>query len=102
MHTKDTAQEAYYRTSESSAETSAPKSRFHDGGGSMDNIISPDEPKVKDYEALSVDGLEKELDDDINITPEEKAEAKAQLGKMRQEEAWDNEILDCILEFKQK
>lgn len=102
VHTKDTAQEAYYRTSESSAETSAPKSRFHDGGGSMDNIISPDEPKVKDYEALSVDGLEKELDDDINITPEEKAEAKAQLGKMRQEEAWDNEILDCILEFKQK
>ncbi len=102
VHTKDTAQEPYYWQNESSAEASSPKSRFHDGGDFVDNIIVDDTPKVKDYEGISFEGLEKEIDDDIELSVDDKAQAKEYINQMRKEETWDNEIIDCILEFKQK
>ncbi len=101
-HTKDTTQEPYYRSDESSAEASAPKSRFHDGGDPMADNITPETPKVNDYDNLTLESLEKDIDADTSLSVEDKALAREEIEKMRREESWDNEIIDCILEFKQK
>lgn len=101
-HTKDTTQEPYYRSDESSAEASAPKSRFHDGGDPMADNITPEAPKVNDYDNLTLESLEKDIDADTSLSVEDKALAREEIEKMRREENWDNEIIDCILEFKQK
>ena len=101
-HTKDTTQEPYYRSDESSAEASAPKSRFHDGGDPMADNITPEAPKVNDYDNLTLESLEKDIDADTSLSVEDKALAHEEIEKMRREENWDNEIIDCILEFKQK
>lgn len=99
-HTNGYSSEVLLRSPESSAEASAPKSRFHDGGGSMEDIISTETPKVKDFEALSFDEIEKGIDENINLKADEKALAKDEIAALRREESWDNEILDCIVEFK--
>lgn len=101
-HTKDTTQEGYYPTDESSAKASAPKSRFQDGGDVYDNIINQEQVKVKDYQDLKLDDLEADIDGRADWTPEEKAESKANLNSLREQESWDNEILDCIVEFTGK
>lgn len=102
VHTKDTAQEGSYPASESSVNTSAPKSRFQGGGDIYDNIISQEQVKVKDYQDLKIDDLEKNIDERTDWTPEEKTESKAMLDSLRQQDNWDNEILDCIVEFTKK
>lgn len=101
-HTKDTTQEGYYSADESSANASAPKSRFQDGGGIYNDIISQEPLKVKDYQDLKIDDLEKSIDGRTDWTAEEKAESKAVLDTLRKEDSWDNEILDCIVEFTKK
>lgn len=101
-HTKDTTQEPYYRSNESSAEASAPKSRFHDGGDPMADNIIPEAPKVNDYDNLTLESLENDIDADASLSANDKALARQEIEKMRREENWDNEIIDCILEFKQK
>ena len=101
-HTKDTTQESYYRTDESSANASTPKSRFQDGGGSMDNNIIADDVKVKDFQDVSIESLENDLIQRKDLSPEDMELNKQALQKMRDEEAWDNEILDCIVEFSKR
>lgn len=101
-HTKDTTQKTFYRTNESSAEASAPKSRFQGGGDVMDNIISPDELKVKDFGNYDAAAFEKELNDLPDLTPEEKKANADIVKKIKQEDDWDDQILDCIVEFSKK
>lgn len=101
-HTMDTTQKTFSRTDESSAETSAPKSRFQGGGDPMADNITPEAPKVNDYDNLTLESLEKDIDADTSLSVEDKALAREEIEKMRREESWDNEIIDCILEFKQK
>lgn len=102
MHTKNTTQEPYYQHKESSAEASAPKSRFQGGGDVMDNIISPDELKVKDFGNYDAAAFEKELNDLPDLTPEEKKANADIVKKIKQEDDWDDQILDCIVEFSKK
>lgn len=101
-HTKDTTQEPYYQHKESSAEASAPKSRFQDGGDVNNNIISPDELKVKDFNNYDAAAFEKELNSIPDLTPEEKKANADMLKKIKQEDDWDDQILDCIVEFSKK
>lgn len=101
-HTKDTTQKTFSRTNESSAKASAPESRFQDGGGVMDNIISPDELKVKDFGNYDAAAFERELDAIPDLTPEEKKANTDMLKKIKQEDDWDDQILDCIVEFSKK
>lgn len=102
VHTKDTAQEPFFRTDESSAEASAPKSRFQGGGVISDNIISTDDLKVKDFQDVSIENLENDLIQRTDLSPEDMDFNKQALQKMKDEEAWDNEILDCIVEFSKR
>lgn len=101
-HTKDTAQEPYYQHKESSAEASAPKSRFQDGGGVDSNSITPDSLKVKDFGNYDAAAFEKELNSIPDLTPEEKKANADMLKKIKQEDGWDDQILDCIVEFSKK
>ena len=101
-HTKDTTQKTFSRTDESSAKASAPESRFQGGGGVMDNNISPDELKVKDFGNYDADAFKRELDAIPNLTPEEKKANADMIKKIKQEDDWDDQILDCIVEFSKK
>lgn len=103
VHTKDTAQKTFSRTEGSSAEASAPKSRFQGGGGAFDaDSIMPEGAKVKDFEYLDNDRLAAELENRPALLPEDKKTDMEFVGQMRQEDAWDNEILNCIMEFGKK
>lgn len=102
VHTKDTAQEPYYRHKESSAEAPTPKSRFQGGGDINSNIISPDGLKVKDFGNYDAAAFEKELNSIPDLTPEEKKANADMLKKIKQEDNWDDQILDCIVEFSKK
>ena len=68
----------------------------------MDNIISPDELKVKDFDNYDAAAFERELDAIPDLTPEEKKANADMLKKIKQEDDWDNQILDCIVEFSKK
>lgn len=102
VHTMDTTQEPYYQHKESSANASAPKSRFHDGGDVYGNIINPDDLKVKDFKGYDVNTFEKELDGLSDLTPEQKKLNSEFIEKIKKEDSWDEQILDCIVEFTKK
>ena len=68
----------------------------------MDNNISPDELKVKDFGNYDADAFKRELDAIPNLPPEEKKANADMIKKIKQEDDWDDQILDCIVEFSKK
>ena len=89
-------------TSEGSVKTEIPEPRFRDGVSATKDNIAQEPLKVKDFQDLKIDDLEKSIDSRTDWTPEEKAESKAVLDTLKKEDSWDNEILDCIVEFTKK
>ena len=89
-------------TSEGSVKTEIPESRFLDGVSATDNSISPEPVNVKDYNEIKLDDLQKKLDDRTDFSPEAKTERATELNALREQDVWDNEILECIVEFSKK
>lgn len=100
-HTKDTTLKPYYQHKESSANASAPKSHFPDGGDVYNNI-NADEINVNDYSLIDADSFKKELDKIPDLTPEEKKLNNETIEKFKQEDGWDEQIIECITEFSKK
>lgn len=127
VHTMDTAQKTFSRTDESLAKTSTPKSRFQGGGDAYNNSITPENAKVKgettprnlttdiieempepkdltakDFKDYNIDTFKQELDNLPDLTAEQKKLNSEFVEKIKKEDSWDEQILDCILEFTKK
>lgn len=84
------------------AKAEIPEPRFLDGALAATDNIDLESPKVKDFENISLDNIEKELSERADLSAEEKELSQKTLNSLRDEEKWDSEIVDCIVEFSKK
>lgn len=108
-HTMDTTQKVYDHTDESSAAASTPKSRFNDGGDVYEGNITQNALKVKSDgmpEYPTDETLEKLLEGEDVYLPDIEVEgtvttktAKQRFQEIKKEEADNNEVISCIMDF---
>ena len=101
-HTKDTTQKPYYQHNESSAEASAPESRFQGGGDINENIINQDWEKVNVKELDDyIDKIISERDIDLpdEVYNGKNYKARDYLDELKTQDKFLDEVNSCILEF---